>query len=213
MITRLRLSPPASPSLLRSPTWILAGVGVVVVVVLSLRYAGASEATGLDARLIPALFGPPEPLHQLALVIDFCGEPVGAALVVALLVAVTLRLGQARTAAALVAAAVVSVGITIGLKTVVGRTIHGDNLAFPSGHTAFLATVGVVLALAVAGRSRLGAAAGTALVVTAALVAGAVMGWAEVALGAHYPTDVLGGFGVAIAVAPLAAWAVDRVLG
>lgn len=212
MISRLRSSPPALPLLLRLPLWVLAGIGVVVVVVLGLRYAGTSAATGLDASLMPVLFAPPEPLYQVAVLIDFCGEPVGAVLVVASLVAGTLWLGQARTAVVLVAAAGVSVGVTTTLKPLLGRTIYGDNLSFPSGHTAFAVTVGVTLALAVAGGMRLGAVTGTALVVAVALVVGAAMGWAEVALGSHYPTDTMGGFGVALAVVPLVAHAHDQVL-
>jgi undecaprenyl-diphosphatase len=47
-------------------------------------------------------------------------------------------------------------------------------------------------------------------VLAAALVAGAAMGWAEVALGAHYPTDALGGWCTALAVTPATAWLVDR---
>jgi undecaprenyl-diphosphatase len=36
------------------------------------------------------------------------------------------------------------------------------------------------------------------------------MGWAQVGLGAHYPTDVLGGWCTALAVIPATAWLVDR---
>jgi undecaprenyl-diphosphatase len=46
-------------------------------------------------------------------------------------------------------------------------------------------------------------------VLGASLVAGAAMGWAQVALGAHYPTDALGGWCTALAVTPPAARVVD----
>jgi undecaprenyl-diphosphatase len=36
------------------------------------------------------------------------------------------------------------------------------------------------------------------------------MGWAQVTLGAHYPTDALGGWCTALAVVPATAWLVDR---
>jgi len=105
----------------------------------------------------------------------------------------------------------VTVGATTVLKSLVGRTIHGDgNLSYPSGHTAFATTLALVVALAAAGRPGLGRPAGTSLVLAAALTAGAAMGWAEVVLGAHYPTDVLGGWCTALAVVPAAAWLVDR---
>ena len=210
MISRLRSSPPASPPSLWPFSWILAGLGVVVVVLLGLRYAGTTEPAGIDATLMQALFGPPGPLYQVALVIDFCSEPIGSVLVVAVLVAVLLRLGRLRTAVALVAAVSIAAGTTSGLKPLLGRTIYGDNLSFPSGHTAFAVAVGVTLTLTVAGR--MGAVAGPALVVAVALVAGGAMGWAQVALGAHYPTDTLGGFGVGLTVALLISPAVDRLL-
>lgn len=37
------------------------------------------------------------------------------------------------------------------------------------------------------------------------------MGWVQVTLSAHYPTDTLGGWCTALAVVPVTAWAVDRV--
>jgi undecaprenyl-diphosphatase len=111
---------------------------------------------------------------------------------------------------------VVGVGMTVGtaklLKSLVGRTIHGDdNLSYPSGHTAFLTALALAVALLATGRLGLGRTAGTSLVLGAALVAGATMGWAQVALGAHYATDVLGGWCTALVVIPATAWLVDRV--
>jgi membrane-associated phospholipid phosphatase len=43
------------------------------------------------------------------------------------------------------------------------------------------------------------------------LPAGAAMGWSEVVLSAHYPTDTLGGFCTALAVVPATARLIDRV--
>jgi membrane-associated phospholipid phosphatase len=67
------------------------------------------------------------------------------------------------------------------------------------------------VALLATGRLGLGRTAGTSVVLAAALAAGAAMGWAQVALGAHYPTDVLGGWCTALAVIPATAWLVDRM--
>jgi undecaprenyl-diphosphatase len=97
------------------------------------------------------------------------------------------------------------------LKPLVGRTIHGaDNLSYPSGHTAFLTALALSSALLATGRLGLGRTAGMSLVLGTALVAGGAMGWAQVALGAHYPTDVLGGWCTAVAVTTATAWLVDR---
>ncbi|BFO16097.1 hypothetical protein SHKM778_24850 [Streptomyces sp. KM77-8] len=101
-------------------------------------------------------------------------------------------------------------GTTTLLKPLVGRTIHGDeNLSYPSGHTAFLTAFALMAALLVTGRLGLGRTAGLALVLGAALFAGAAMGWAQVAMGAHYPTDTLGGWCTALAVVPATARIVD----
>ena len=63
---------------------------------------------------------------------------------------------------------------------------------FKNGHRFFTA-LALTATLPATGRLGLGKAAGLSLVLAAAVVAGAAMGWAQVALGAHYPTDVLGG--------------------
>jgi undecaprenyl-diphosphatase len=104
-----------------------------------------------------------------------------------------------------------TVATTMLLKHLTGRTIHGANLSYPSGHTAFATALALEVALLATGRLGLGRSAGVSLVLAAALVAGAVMGWAEVALGAHYPTDAVGGWCTALAVAPATAWLVDRI--
>lgn len=122
-----------------------------------------------------------------------------------------LLLRRPRAAVLVVAGAGTTVVTTTLLKSLVGRTIHGDdNLSYPSGHTAFLTALALVVALLATGRLGLGRRAGVLLVLAAALVAGAAMGWAQVALGAHYPTDVLGGWCTALAVTPATAWLVDR---
>jgi undecaprenyl-diphosphatase len=152
------------------------------------------------------------PWRHVALATDFLGEPGGAATLVAAAVTGCLLLRRPRGAVLVVAGAALTVGATRLLKPLVGRTIHGaDNLAYPSGHTAFLTAFALAVALTAAGRLGLGRAAGTSLVLATALVAGAAMGWAQVALGAHYPTDVLGGWCTALAVTPATAWLVDRI--
>ncbi len=142
---------------------------------------------------------------------DSLGEPVGAATLVVATVMGCLLLRRPRAAVLIVAGVAMAVGTATLLKYLVGRTIHGDNLSYPSGHTAFFTAVALVVALLATGRLGLGRTAGTLLVLAAALVAGAVMGWAQVALGAHYPTDVLGGWCTALAVVPATAWLVDRM--
>ncbi|MFF0967483.1 phosphatase PAP2 family protein [Streptomyces sp. NPDC003703] len=199
---------------LRVPLGVVAGLGALVVVVLGVAYAGQSGPTAVDARITAGVEGAGAFWRHVALFADSLGEPVGAVLLVSAVVGVCVLLRSRRAAVLAVVGPGAAVAVATGLKSVVGRTIHGDdNLSYPSGHTAFATAVALVVALTVAGRLGLGRAAGVPLVLGAALVAGGVMGWAEVVLGAHYPSDALGGWCTALAVVPVAAWTVDRAAG
>ncbi|MEU1865892.1 phosphatase PAP2 family protein [Streptomyces gardneri] len=188
----------------------VAVLAALTVVTLWVLYAGDSGPGAVDTRIRSAVDGAGPRWRHVALATDFLGEPVGAALLVAAAVTGCLALRRPRAAVLVVAGVGISVGATKLLKPVVARTIHGENLSFPSGHTAFLTAFALVVALVVTGRLGLGRPAGTALVLAAALVAGGAMGWAQVALDAHYPTDALGGWCTALAVVPATAWLVDR---
>ncbi|MEU2624233.1 phosphatase PAP2 family protein [Streptomyces sp. NPDC007157] len=191
---------------------LIAALATLVVVALGVLFAGHGEPSGVDRWLIrPTADSVPPPWRHVALALDFLGEPAGSALLIVAGVAGCLLLRRPRAAVLVVAGAGLTVGTTTLLKHLVGRTIHGaGNLSYPSGHTAFFTALALVAALLAAGRLGLGRAAGMSLVVAAALVAGATMGWAEVGLGAHYPTDALGGWCTALAVTPATAWLVDR---
>ncbi|KUL55438.1 hypothetical protein ADL22_00660 [Streptomyces sp. NRRL F-4489] len=199
------------------PRWGLgwvAGVAASVVVVLGVLYGGESTPGGVDARVGAAVEGVGPPWRCVALGVDFLGEPAGAAVVVAAAVTGCLLLRWVRGVVLVVSGVGMSVGAATVIKQLAGRTIHGEgNLSYPSGHTAFATALVLVVALLAAGRLGLGRTAGRLLVLGAALVAGAGMGWAQVVLGAHYPTDVLGGWCTALVVVPVTAWGVDRVGG
>jgi len=201
------------PPSLRAWLGLVAALATLVVVVLGVLYAGHREPGRVDRWIIqPTADSVRPPWRQVALVMDFLGEPVGSATLVVVTVAGCLLLRSPRAAVLLVAGVGMAVGTATLLKHLVGRTIHGaGNLSYPSGHTAFLTALALVVALLATGRLGLGRTAGTSLVLAAALVAGAAMGWAQVALGAHYPTDVLGGWCTALAVTPATAWLVDRM--
>ncbi|MGY0070265.1 phosphatase PAP2 family protein [Streptomyces sp. QTS137] len=190
---------------------VMAALGALVVGVLGALYADDSEPGTVDAWIWAVVKGVGPSLRNVALATDFLGEPVGAATLVGVTVTGCLLARWPRAAVLVVAGAGLAVGTTKLLKPLVGRTIHDGHLSYPSGHTAFLTALALVVALLAAGRPGLGRTAGTSLVLAAALVAGAAMGWAQVALGAHYPTDVLGGWCTALAVVPATAWLVDRI--
>lgn len=209
-----RPAPVVLPPPLRAWLGPVAALAALAVVVLGALYAEAGEPGTVDARIWAAVDAAGSPWRSVALAVDFLGEPVGAAMLVVAAVTGSLLLRWPRAAVLVVTGAGLTVGATALLKPLVGRTIHGaDNLSYPSGHTAFVTALALVAALLATGRLGLGRAAGTSLVLAAALVAGAAMGWAQVALGAHYPTDALGGWCTALAVTPVAAWLVDRVAG
>ncbi|MDT0614353.1 phosphatase PAP2 family protein [Streptomyces lancefieldiae] len=199
------------PASLRVWLGVSAALAASVLVVLGVLYAGDSEPGTMDARISAAVDGAGPPWRHVAEATDFLGEPVGAATLVGATVTGCLLLRRPRAAVLVVAGVGLAVGTARLLKPLVGRTIHGDgNLSYPSGHTAFLTAFALVVALLAAGRLGFGRTAGTSLVLAAGLVAGAAMGWAQVALGAHYPTDAVGGWCTALAVTPATAWLVDR---
>ncbi|GGJ03566.1 phosphatase PAP2 family protein [Streptomyces brasiliensis] len=204
-------APTVLPLSLRAWLGVVAALATLMVVVLGVLYAGHSRPGTVDAWIQPAMDGVRPPWRHVALAADFLGEPIGAATLVVAIVTGCLLLRCPRAAVFVVAGAGITVGTATLLKSLVGRTIHGDNLSYPSGHTAFATALASMVALLVTGRLGLARTAGTSLVLAAALVAGAAMGWAQVALGAHYPTDVLGGWCTALAVVPATAWLVDRM--
>ncbi|MDX3311536.1 phosphatase PAP2 family protein [Streptomyces sp. ME08-AFT2] len=202
----------ALPLSLRASLGPVAGLAALVVVVLGVLYAGDGEPGRVDRWVVrPAEDSVRSPWRNVALAVDFLGEPVGAALLLVAFVTGCLLLRRPRSAVLVVLGAGLAVGTATLLKSLVGRTIHGDdNLSYPSGHTAFATALALMAALLVTGRLGLGRTAGTSLMLIAATAAGAAMGWAQVALGAHYPTDVLGGCCTALAVVPATAWLIDR---
>ncbi|MFF3607003.1 phosphatase PAP2 family protein [Streptomyces sp. NPDC002463] len=189
----------------------IAGLGAVVLFGLGVLFAGDSRPGVVDLRVWAVVNGAAPPWLYVAQAMDFLGEPVGAPLLVGATVVGCLLLRRPRAAVLVVLGVGVTVGVAKVLKSLVGRTIHGDNLSFPSGHTAFFTSFALVVALLVAGWLRVGRTVGVPLVLASTLLAAAVMGWAQVVLGAHYPTDVVGGWCTAVAVVPVVAWGVDRV--
>ncbi|MFH8468186.1 phosphatase PAP2 family protein [Streptomyces sp. NPDC017991] len=210
--TDSRPAPPVLPTPLRTCLASVAALAALVVVALGAMYAGHSEPGTVDRWFVePTADSVRQPWRGVALAVDFLGEPVGAAALILVAVAGCLLRRRTRAAVFVVAGVGVTVVTATLLKSLVGRTIHGpDNLSYPSGHTAFLTALALIVALLVIGRSGLGRGVGALLVLAAGLVAGATMGWAQVALGAHYPTDVLGGWCTALAVVPATAWLIDR---
>ncbi|QYN24778.1 phosphatase PAP2 family protein [Amycolatopsis sp. DSM 110486] len=209
MRSAVRAAPPALPVSVRTPVLVVAGLGLVVLVVLAVLFAGESQPTAFDTPLLPGPDLLPDPWWYLATAVDFVGEPAGSAIVIVLITGGALLARRPRTAVLTLVGCGLTVAVTSLLKPITGRTIHGHFLSYPSGHTAFATALALIGAFVLA--DRLHRAAAITLTLTLALICGALMAWAEVGLGAHYPTDTIGGFAAALAIVPATAFAIDRV--
>lgn len=201
---------PAVPPVVRRPIAAVALLGALLVAVLAVLVAGDTSPNALDRSVQSAIGGTASSGRSVALAVDWLGEPVGRPLAVLLLAAGCLALGRRRLAVLAVAGPALASVATFALKPVVGRYIHEEFLAYPSGHTSAMVALGFVLGLLLVDLFATGHLAAVLIVVGAATVAGAAMAWSQVVLDAHYPTDTLGGFGTALAVVPATAWLIDR---
>jgi undecaprenyl-diphosphatase len=100
-----------------------------------------------------------------------------------------------------VAAPAATGAVTTLLKALVGRTLDGD-LALPSGHTAGVTAVSLVLALLLVDLvgTPLPAPVAAMVVLLPVLAVPGVVALALVATGSHYATDTVAGFCTAVAV-------------
>jgi len=183
--------------------------------VLAFRFAGTGpEAMSrLDRALMHPRFHGRSALEALTLI----GAPETVVAVAVLSAAIALLRGRHRLAAvALIGPALTGAATTL-LKPLIDRTVADGALAFPSGHTAGAAALGLVATIALIGVLRPGPTGALALL-AAGSVPAAITGTSMVLLGAHYPTDVLGGYataviavlGSALLLDRLAQWRTDR---
>ena len=199
------------PPPLRRPIGAVAILSGLMVVVLAAQYAGDIAAGRLDRwaqTAVTALW--PEP-GSGALAIDFVGQPLGVVVGTGLLATICLTLKRWRLAIVVVVGLGVTGVVTTGLKPLVGRTIHDGFLAYPSGHTATATVFALVVMLLVVDVHGAGRRSGLLLILTGAGAGAAMMALSQIALGAHYPTDTIGGFCVAMVVMPATAYLIDRV--
>jgi membrane-associated phospholipid phosphatase len=199
---------PVVASALRPVLGPLITLGVILVVVPAAAYAGDTQASGVDRRLQSLTGGG---AHGLALALDWLGEPLGRTLLVAAAALGCLLAGRRALAVTAVTASLLLVFLTTVLKYVVGRRIHDGFLSYPSGHTAAITALGLIVGLLLVDVLRAGRAGGTAILLACGVVAGAVMAWSQITLTAHYPTDTVGGVGCAFVVVPVTALLTDRV--
>lgn len=197
---------------LRRPAAIAALLGAAVVVFLGVRYAGESAAARFDERVRDVVDRIPAGRGSLADLLWSVGDPVTAAVVASCLAAVFLATGRRRLAVVALLGPFLSGVSTTLLKPVFDRTFDGNGgLAFPSGHTAAIMTLAVVGMLGVVSLLRLSPGWSAAVAAAGVLVAATATGLALTALDLHYPTDIAGGFGTALAVVLGVSLAIDRI--
>jgi membrane-associated phospholipid phosphatase len=215
-VTRVdfRAAAPALPRAVRVPLFAVAVIAAVVAVVLGFLFHGHTLGTELDESVYRTLHGSIEApfAYGVAWVVGSAGDPLAAAPIVVLLAFLLRAAGQTRLAVLVVAGPVVTGVVTTLAKPVAGRYINGDNLSYPSGHTAFVTAVGLIIGLFLTTRYGLGRIGGTAVVLGLALVCAAAMAWSQVSDRVHYLTDTFGGFCVAIVLVTVTATMVDAVI-
>lgn len=180
----------------------------VLLVLLALVLADATDrADGYGHRRLR--LDPGSEVARVAGFITDVGSGAALSVILPVLAAVVLLLrgGGLRLVVAPVAAITVTSAVVNLTKVAVGRErpppterlVETHTLSFPSGHSASAAAGLVAFGVLAGATAR--SAAGRAAVVALCVAGVAAVGWTRVALGVHWPADVLGGWAVGTAVA------------
>jgi membrane-associated phospholipid phosphatase len=151
----------------------------------------------IDQELVDGLAAGPDLIGQVSGAINVIGNVPNWALIVVISAAALGLLSGAR-AAILVVLSLVSDVAAFVVKALVERQrpetaateqfFGMDDFSFPSGHTVRAAAFAAVVLWLIAPKKWR-----VQLAVIGGVVAGAVMGYARVSLGVHWPTDTIGG--------------------
>jgi len=197
------------PSAARRSIVLLVRVAGFVVLVLGARYAhrGTGEVDQrISGETAAHLSGHPRLVSWLVSL----GNPLTIlALVLILVTALMLLKRPAAALLALLGPAMAEVLTEMVLKPLIGRRLDGG-LAYPSGHTTAIFSVALVVVVALLGSAR-GPSWSRVVGGLVALVLAGAVGVSLVIAGDHYPTDVVGGAGVATVVIGGLALLIDRV--
>jgi undecaprenyl-diphosphatase len=177
----------------------------------ALMFAGDTGPSRLDRRIQHVVEDSPAGAWNLIRGLDWLGEPTGRAALTLVVAALCLIAGRRALAVAAVLAIAATSALAAVLKDIVDRRIHGDFASYPSGHTAAGTAAALVLGLLLAELLHAGRVASTAILLVTSVIGGGLMAWAQIQLGAHYPTDTVGGFGCGLLVVAPAAWVMDRL--
>ncbi len=195
----------------RGPAVVLISLGLLLLAVPAFAYVGDTEPGRLDRWIQPSI-NAPAAFWPGALMVDRLGGPAGRAISVLVVTALCLLANRRRLAVTAVVGMVGVTALSTVLKYIVGRKIHDGFLSYPSGHTAAVAAICLVLGLLLTDVLKLGQYLGLCLVLVLTLLGGGLMAYVQTDLTAHYPTDTIGGIGCALLVVPVTALLIDRFL-
>ena len=184
----------------------LLAAGAFAVLVARFAGTGPDDVSQVDRAFMRPRFHGRSVLEALT----WIGAPETVVAVAVLAAAVAFWRGRRRLAAITLIGPGLTGAATTLLKPVIDRTITDGELAFPSGHTAGAAALGLVAAIALIGVLRPRPVGAVALL-AASVVPAAIAGTGMVLLGAHYVTDVVGGYATAVMVVLGSALVIDAV--
>lgn len=192
---------------------VLALAGAAVTAALGARVSDGDHALHVDRAATKAVDGLFPVQHgdggTVAELVARLGSPVPVAVLLVVLAAVAYRWRGRRALVLSVLGPLAAMATTsLVLKPLIGRT-RGVELAYPSGHTTAVASLAVTVAvLVLSSRMRRGRRWAVAVTLAGLVAAVAV---ALIGRDVHFPTDVVGGLGVAVAVVPTVAMLLDAV--
>jgi membrane-associated phospholipid phosphatase len=211
-LQRRAVSRPLLPPALRRPAAAVVTGCAAVTASLALAFAGQARPDGLDravdAHVRSGLAPYQGQLHLLAELGDLVPVTVLTAALILACLATRRRRGAALACLAVPGAVALTEYV---LKPLVGRTIHGAYLCFPSGHATASFAMATTCAVLLASPARRGLAGAVRLLLAlGAAVVAADVATAMVALGHHYFTDAVAGTAVGVGTVLLTALFIDR---
>jgi len=174
-------------------------LAIIVIAVLGMRYADQDMPGRVDRILDAVISNRLRPDRPITYVLANLGDPAQAAILVA---AVAGAAAAARrwsgVLLAIVGTATAVTTTELILKPLIGRLRSGV-LSFPSGHTTAVAAVAIAAAILIGGAQWPRSIALRVLAAVAALAVAVGVAVSLVAQHAHYVTDTVGGYCVAVA--------------
>ena len=199
------LSAVASPA----AAWLVAGCGLLTAVggILTAHHAQAGWLDrSVDSRIKAALAG-----HDgLLVAVADIAKPTRVAVLIAAVVLACIAGRRLDGALLGVVGVPAAIGVTEGLKRLVGRTLNGAPV-YPSGHTTTAFALGAVVMILMLGPSRRVLPFAVRLAITlAAMLTACAVPLAVIGLNWHYFTDTLAGAAVGVGTVVGVSLVLDR---